>query len=110
MKKIFEQTADRANQALGRPTRNKKPTIILGGIILYTILLGAFTQGPSVLAQTNPAVSLHLYAGLTISGTVGSNYVVQFAANLSQTTNWQTLTNLTLPSSPCLWMDTSTTL
>src|SRR5208283_329936 len=75
--------------------------------ILYTLLLGAFIQGPSALAQTNPAVSLQLYAGLTITGTVGSNYVVLCSTNLSQTNNWQTLTNLTLPSSPYLWVDTS---
>jgi formylglycine-generating enzyme required for sulfatase activity len=75
--------------------------------VVYALLLGAFTQGPSALAQTNPAVSLQLYAGLTIAGTVGSNYVVQDTTNLSQTNNWQTLTNLTLPSSPYLWVDTS---
>ena len=34
--------------------------------------------------------------------------MVQYATNLSQTSNWQTLTNLTLPGSPYLWVDTST--
>ena len=76
--------------------------------VLYTLLLGAFIQGPAVWAQTNPALSLQLYAGLTITGPVGSNYAVQYATNLSQTNNWQTLTNLTLPYSPYLWVDTST--
>jgi formylglycine-generating enzyme required for sulfatase activity len=75
--------------------------------ILFLLLFGAFTHGPSVLAQNNPTLSLQSYAGLTITGTVGSNYVVQYSTNLSQT-NWLTLTNLTLPNSPYLWVDTST--
>jgi formylglycine-generating enzyme required for sulfatase activity len=89
-----------------------KETILrskVGQIVFLPILLwGAFCQGPPALAQTNPIVNLQLYAGLTISGTVGNNYVVQYVTNLSQT-NWQTLTNLTLPSSPYLLVDTSTT-
>jgi len=62
----------------------------------------------SGLAQNNPAVSIELYAGLTITGSVGTNYVVQYVNALSHSTNWQTLTNLTLPTNPYLWVDTST--
>jgi formylglycine-generating enzyme len=77
-------------------------------VLLSTLLVGSFSQNPTQAAQVNAGVTLQLYAGLTITGTMGSVYVVQFVTNLSQTNNWQTLTNLTLTSSPYLWMDLST--
>jgi len=63
-----------------------------------------------VQAQTDATVSLQLYAGLTVFGWVGSNYTVQCVSSLGQTNsdnNWQTLTNLALPSSPYIWADLS---
>ena len=76
-------------------------------IVLYTFLLGAFTQGPPALAQSNASMTIALYAGLNITGTVGSNYLVQYSTNLSQPNGWQTLTNLTLTTSPFLLVDTN---
>ena len=58
-------------------------------------------------AQISPGVSVQVYAGLTITGVVGSNYVVQYVTDLHQTNNWQLLTNLILPTSPYLWFDAS---
>ena len=62
-------------------------------------------------AQTPPATvvpQLYLgYLGLTITGAVGSNYLVQCVTDLAQSNNWQTLTNFALPGSPYLWVDTS---
>jgi formylglycine-generating enzyme required for sulfatase activity len=58
-------------------------------------------------AQITSGVSVQVYAGLTITGVVGSNYVVQYVTDLSQTNNWQLLTNLILPSNPYLWFDAS---
>lgn len=68
------------------------------------------------MAQTNPVVSVKLYAGnfgagvgqyagLTISGSVGTSYLVQSTTNLTAAGDWLTLTNLALPSSPYLWYD-----
>lgn len=62
-------------------------------------------------AQTPPATvipQLYLgHLGLTITGAVGSNYLVQCVTDLAQSNNWQTLTNFALPGSPYLWVDTS---
>ena len=62
-------------------------------------------------AQTPPATvipQLYLgHLGLTITGAVGSNYLVQCVTDLTQSNNWQTLTNFALPGSPYLWVDTS---
>jgi formylglycine-generating enzyme required for sulfatase activity len=76
--------------------------------IFYALLVGILIQEAPVLASDNPAVSIELYAGLTITGSVGSNYAVQYVSSLSPSNNWQTLTNLTLPCNPYLWVDTST--
>jgi hypothetical protein len=54
-----------------------------------------------------PTVSPQLYAGLTITGDVGSNYMVEASNDLSQSNTWQAVAYLALPSSPYLWMDTN---
>jgi len=59
-------------------------------------------------AQSNPTVSIQLYSGLTITGTLGSSYTVQYVTNANKTNNWQTLTNVVLTTSPALWVDAST--
>ena len=74
-------------------------------LVCYTVLFGILAATPVLVAQTNPGVALHSYAGLTITGTAGNSYTVQYATNLSGT-NWQTLTNLVLSASPYLWLDT----
>jgi len=79
--------------------------------VFYTLALGTLAQVPQVFAATPAAgVSLQVYARLTITGAVGSNYVVQKVVEVvtNMTHNyWQTLTNLALSSSPYLWFDTN---
>jgi len=53
-------------------------------------------------------LGISTYAGVTINGTVGGVYQIQY--NTSLNTNWQTITNIQLPYSPYLWIDTSTTV
>jgi hypothetical protein len=68
-----------------------------GGLILQS---GVFAN------QTNsPATTLGIstYPGVTINGTAGVVYQVQYTTNLNST--WQTLTNFMLPYSPYLWFD-----
>jgi formylglycine-generating enzyme required for sulfatase activity len=77
-------------------------------LFFYTLILEILTFSPALWAQAGPGVTANLYCGLTITGTVGSGYTVQYVTNLAQTNDWQTLTNLVLASSPCLWVDTST--
>ena len=45
------------------------------------------------------------YASLTINGTPGFTYGIQCEDALTQSNNWQTPTNLTLSSSPYIWVD-----
>lgn len=48
-------------------------------------------------------LSIGIYAGLTITGTIGASYTIQ-AKNPSDP-NWTTLETITLPASPYFWVD-----
>ena len=78
---------------------NIRIRLITGGLLALAIVT-------RVSAQPDPTVTAHLYAGLTIAGTVGTSYTVQATLNLSQS-NWQTLASVVLPNSPFLWVDTN---
>jgi hypothetical protein len=56
----------------------------------------------------NPAnVSIGLFAGVIIQGTVGNNYNIQSTINLSDPNSWVTVTNITLTSPIQIWNDDS---
>ena len=65
---------------------------------------------PEFLAfAPNPAfsVSVKMFAGIILNnGQIGSNYLIQATSNLS-TSNWTTLTNVTLPTNPYIYIDYS---
>jgi formylglycine-generating enzyme required for sulfatase activity len=72
--------------------------------------LAVWAMAPRVSAQTPPVLDVHLYAGLTITGAVGTVYSVEYITDLAQTNNasaWCCLEFLQLPASPCLWADKS---
>jgi hypothetical protein len=74
---------------------------VMGGLDVNNATLGsveAFTPATSI-------TGIHLYAGLTLSGPVGSTNRIDFTTNLAAT-NWTVLTNLILPTSPYLFIDT----
>ena len=57
----------------------------------------------------NPAnVSLGLYAGVIVQGTVGYSYNIQASTDLGNTNSWVTLTNIILTSPVQIWNDNST--
>jgi hypothetical protein len=56
--------------------------------------------------RAGAGLTLQHYAGLTINGSVGGNYQIQYVNTISDT-NWVTLTNLTLTTSPYLYFDAS---
>jgi len=58
-------------------------------------------------AQTPPALGVELYAGLSITGAVGTVYSVEYVTDLAQTNSWRCLEFLQLPASPYLWADKS---
>jgi formylglycine-generating enzyme required for sulfatase activity len=76
--------------------------------LLSLLALGLGAATPTSPAQTNTALDLRFYAGLSITGGIGSSYAIQCTPDLSHTNQWLTVTNLMLPCSPFLWVDTGT--
>lgn len=64
---------------------------------------GSVTSGTVSLSTT----SIALYAGLTVTGPVGTTYNIQYTTSLSGTPVWTTLGTLTLTSSSMLYLDTT---
>src|SRR5512133_2624943 len=79
--------------------------------ILASLLLGAMVfpllAPPRASAQTPPGLKLQLYAGLSITGAVGTVYSVEYVTDLSQSNDWHCLEFLQPPASPYLWTDKS---
>jgi formylglycine-generating enzyme required for sulfatase activity len=74
----------------------------------FFILCGAaLAEGPRVSAQTSPGLDLKLYAGLSITGAVGTVYSIEYVTDLAQTNSWRCLEFLQPPASPYLWADKS---
>src|SRR6266404_6719009 len=67
----------------------------------------AFLTANLASAQTPPNLGLRLFAGVSITGTVGSVYVVQSTPDLAQTNSWTSLAFLQLPTTNYLFVDTS---
>jgi N-acetylneuraminic acid mutarotase len=75
---------------------------VIGGFDVNNATIGsveAFTPATSIAA-------INMYAGLTIIGVVGSTNRIDFKPDLA-TTNWTAMTNLVLPFSPYLFIDTN---
>jgi formylglycine-generating enzyme required for sulfatase activity len=85
-------------------TRSSKHIRLLTG--LYLALLAT---SPWAAAQTQAELELHTYAGLTITGTIGRVYSIEFVTDLTDPSqsDWQCLEFLQLPASPYLWVDKS---
>jgi hypothetical protein len=75
----------------------------VGGVTCDGLSYGVTTNEAFMLL---PRLALNMYAGLTIMGLVGSTYEIDYSNNL---TNWTALTNIILPSSPYLFIDTTST-
>ena len=78
---------------------------------LSLLCLAVGAAGPQAGAQTPAQLELQLYAGLSITGLVGTVYQIQYVTDLAQTTNanaWRCVEFLQLPASPYPWADKST--
>src|SRR4029434_1920955 len=60
-----------------------------------------------VSAQTQPSLDVQLYAGLSITGAVGTVYSLEYVTDMAQTNSWRCLEFLQTPASPYLWADKS---
>ncbi len=77
---------------------------------LSVLWWAVWAVGPEALAQTPPRLVLQLYAGLSITGAVGTVYLIEYVTDLAQTNRasaWRSLEFLQLPASPYLWADKS---
>jgi len=52
-------------------------------------------------------LELNLYAGLTLFGTPGKTYRIEYAEQLVAPVNWTFLANVTFATAPQLWVDTT---
>jgi formylglycine-generating enzyme required for sulfatase activity len=72
--------------------------------------LGIWAGGPRATGQTPAGLAIQTYAGLTITGAVGTVYSIEYVTDLAQTNSpsaWRCLEFLQLPASPYLWADKS---
>src|ERR1051325_4973583 len=67
----------------------------------------ALAVAPQVSAQTSPGLDLQLYAGLNITGAVGTVYSLEYVTDLALTNSWRCLEFLQLPARTYLWADRS---
>ena len=69
---------------------------------------GSFLTLNSVICQSAPVIMLQAIPGLpgvvSLSGPAGVTYQIQTLAALGSA-SWQTMSNLTVTSTPCLWTD-----
>lgn len=74
--------------------------------VVVTSAYGSVTNVAADLVVNPANIALGLYAGITIEGTVGYSYGIEYATNLQNAT-WHSLTNITLTQPVEIWVDTS---
>ena len=78
-----------------------------GFTVVVSNAYGTVTSSSATLIVNPAGVSLGMYAGVTIDGTPGKTFAIQFSTNVAQSGSWMTLTNLTLSQPVELWVDTN---
>jgi hypothetical protein len=74
--------------------------------VVVTSAYGSVTNAPADLVVNPANISIALYAGITIQGTIGYTYGIEYATNLQNVT-WLSLTNITLAQPVEIWVDTT---
>jgi formylglycine-generating enzyme required for sulfatase activity len=80
---------------------------------LFLSCVAVWAVAPRATAQAQAELDIHLYAGLSITGSVGTVYSIEYVTDLAQSNTpsaWRCLEFLQLPASPYLWGDKSTPL
>lgn len=75
-----------------------------------TVLGGGAALSASADAQVvvnPPGFMMGLYPGITVTGTVGSTYIVQSNPDLTDSNGWTTVGTMTLTQPAQLWVDTN---
>lgn len=90
-----------------RPTADiRRLELICGGPMGHDLLYSSYMAPPAEAA----VLGVRLHPGVTIHGSVGRPYRIDYADQIDRTgnsTNWHALTTIFLPTSPYLFMDTS---
>jgi hypothetical protein len=72
--------------------------------VVVSSLLGSVTNIPEQVVVNPAGVSIGMFPGITVSGTVGYTYSIQATSDLSKT-NWVSVATLTLIQPVQLWVD-----
>ena len=76
---------------------------------LYSVVvssaLGSVTNTPEQVVVNPAGVSIGMYPGVTVTGTVGYTYNIQATSDLSNTNSWVSVATLTLQQPVQLWVD-----
>jgi formylglycine-generating enzyme required for sulfatase activity len=76
--------------------------------VLCALCLAVWAAAPRASAQSPPTLGVNLYAGVSITGAVGTVYAIQATTNAAGTNGWSCVALLQLPGSIYIWVDTST--
>ncbi len=66
---------------------------------------GIAASSPALLSVNAAGVTVGLYAGITVQGTLGKVMGVQYSTNINRPDTWVGLTNLTLIQTNLFWLD-----
>ena len=75
---------------------------------VYTVVVTGVPNGQSLSASAklvSSVIDLQRYAGVTVHDVIGSQYRVEYTDNLEPSATWTVATNLTLTTSPQVWID-----
>ena len=92
----------------GNPSVNTLNTLAYGQGTFVACNGSSIYQSGVFATVSNPppsTLAISTYPGVTINGTAGLTYQIQYSTNLNST--WLPITNFALPYSPYIWVDTS---
>jgi hypothetical protein len=80
------------------------PSLLSSHAGTYSVIAGN-ASGSATNTHTLSLIGLSMYAGLVIHGPVGASYRIEYTPALGGTNTWQTLTNVSLTTSPSVFFD-----
>lgn len=106
----IEVTTFFAKLGLAKRETSEELSIVLmkqNTLIVALGMLISLVAVNSVSGQTPPNLSAQLYAGVSITGSVGSVYAIQVNTNLANTNGWNCVALEQLLTTNYIWVDTS---
>jgi formylglycine-generating enzyme required for sulfatase activity len=104
----LESERHESNATQRRCTQSAKENMKTINLLVPLGTVAAFLAVHPVLAQVQPTLGLQLYAGVSITGTVGTVYAIQASTNVADTNSWTTVSFVQFSTGDYLWTDTST--